>query len=228
MQSLPTSTHFYPRPPRGGRPQLALRCAIGAVFLSTSSARRTTCSIRPPYTAFSISIHVLREEDDGEFNWDNLIAIVISIHVLREEDDLSAVAVVAHVHAFLSTSSARRTTCSLLEKSQADIFLSTSSARRTTYLANPVVNFIDISIHVLREEDDGATERKLCNVVNFYPRPPRGGRQISVQRKKSAKSFLSTSSARRTTSLPCIVLESKGISIHVLREEDDWLILSLL
>ena len=65
-----------------------------------------------------------------EAQWNSPEAI--SIHVLREEDDLSAVAVVAHVQAFLSTSSARRTTCRCLLLYQ----------RR------------EISIHVLREEDD--------------------------------------------------------------------------
>ncbi len=34
--------HFYPRPPRGGRPLTALFFGIDAVFLSTPSARRAT------------------------------------------------------------------------------------------------------------------------------------------------------------------------------------------
>ena len=34
---------------------------------------------------------------------------------------------------------------------------------------------------------------------NFYPRPPRGGRQLAVHAVGAADEFLSTSSARRTT-----------------------------
>ena len=34
--------HFYPRPPRGGRPRYAARIAGSAKFLSTPSARRAT------------------------------------------------------------------------------------------------------------------------------------------------------------------------------------------
>ena len=40
-----TATHFYPRPPRGGRPGVLPCSGRQKVFLSTSSARRTT---RPP------------------------------------------------------------------------------------------------------------------------------------------------------------------------------------
>ncbi len=80
--------YFYPRPPRGGRPALYQLHGPGPAFLSTSSARRTTagwrCSCwmgrhfypRPPRggrrkkrlnlsIGSKISIHVLREEDDG-------------------------------------------------------------------------------------------------------------------------------------------------------------------
>ena len=57
------------------------------VFLSTSSARRTTCDC-----------------DLGQ------AAIKISIHVLREEDDSPSALTRARSKSFLSTSSARRTT----------------------------------------------------------------------------------------------------------------------
>ena len=43
-----------------------------------------------------------------------------------------------------------------------------------------------ISIHALREEGDRG--HGLCNVrrgVYFYPRPPRGGRQISLAHKST-------------------------------------------
>ena len=56
---------------------------------------------------------------------------------------------------------------------------------------------------------------------NFYPRPPRGGRPASVAFCAKLETFLSTSSARRTTDLRLYAMGNKQISIHVLREEDD-------
>ena len=37
--------------------------------------------------------------------------------------------------------------------------------------------YVDISIHALREEGDKRASSKSWRIVNFYPRPPRGGRQ---------------------------------------------------
>ena len=124
--------HFYPRPPRGGRPY--------------------SCQERCSYN--QISIHVLREEDDPAPAGHGMDSLEISIHVLREEDDASITASRSR-RQFLSTSSARRTTNTRLACSdyqqyfyprpprggrpmadvlmlQNKIFLSTSSARRTT------------------------------------------------------------------------------------------------
>ena len=78
-----------------------------------------------------ISIHVLREEDDGKADRCGCCRF-ISIHVLREEDDVLVLG-------------------KLLE--------------------------LDISIHVLREEDDVLDFAEFLQLVNFYPRPPRGGRR---------------------------------------------------
>ena len=59
--------------------------------------------------------------------------------------------------------------------------------------------FQGISIHALREEGDGLRVVKNLLDVDFYPRPPRGGRQ------------------------PCAgsVAGFSHISIHALREEGD-------
>ena len=79
------------------------------------------------------------------------------------------------------------------------LFLSTPSARRATdsgvVLATPEV----ISIHALREEGDAASFALAQCPKYFYPRPPRGGRQID-------NAFLGI---------------SDEISIHALREEGD-------
>ena len=57
-----------------------------------------------------------------------------------------------------------------------------------------------ISIHALREEGDPAARRAEQPLMNFYPRPPRGGRRHHLE----------------------IPLESAIIiSIHALREEGD-------
>ena len=58
---------------------------------------------------------------------------------------------------------------------------------------------------------------------NFYPRPPRGGRQEACRIGMDAFKFLSTPSARRATQEPLQPPECNSISIHALREEgDSW------
>ena len=59
-------THFYPRPPRGGRRAPRHRCGRIPRFLSTPSARRATSwMVCPSGMMIAISIHALREEGDG-------------------------------------------------------------------------------------------------------------------------------------------------------------------
>ena len=141
---------------------LACQCNFLCLFLSTSSARRTT-QLQPGINITNyISIHVLREEDDDEI-LDNFIADA----------------------KFLSTSSARRTTYGCGDFGNSKKFLSTSSARRTTaddgayenyakdfyprpprggrlYTIPNVVYCLVISIHVLREEDDPLKNCAFC------------------------------------------------------------------
>ena len=79
----------------------------------------------------------------------------------------------------------------------------------------------EISIHALREEGDLWTWVQHPGTDHFYPRPPRGGRQIINQIQALKDVFLSTPSARRATPLPRFPLVSVVISIHALREEGD-------
>ena len=81
-----------------------------------------------------------------------------------------------------------------------DIFLSTPSARRATSCRFPCQMLLSISIHALREEGD--YYRVCCPAVAyyFYPRPPRGGRQVTARQRELPNLFLSTPSARRATS----------------------------
>ena len=59
-----TSRHFYPRPPRGGRPFVSLVDKAANKFLSTPSARRATFCQPCRQGGQQISIHALREEGD--------------------------------------------------------------------------------------------------------------------------------------------------------------------
>ena len=102
----------------------------------------------------------------------------ISIHALREEGDLSSAAPppgrpAISIHALREEGDREI----VVENSAEFVFLSTPSARRATILT--ISNYSDI--------------------VDFYPRPPRGGRHEVAQ-----------------TVLPII-----SISIHALREEGD-------
>ena len=57
--------HFYPRPPRGGRPFQQMITDSDHQFLSTPSARRATPRCHTAYSICEISIHALREEGDA-------------------------------------------------------------------------------------------------------------------------------------------------------------------
>ena len=103
---------------------------------------------------------------------------------------------------------------------------------------------LHISIHALREEGDplskgvGSSTSEFLSTPsarratirnpgeeiiwsNFYPRPPRGGRQISQLSNRKYSVFLSTPSARRATYTILWAYATLRISIHALREEGD-------
>ena len=193
---------FYPRPPRGGRHLTGDDTAVLVQFLSTPSARRAT--------GRSLDVH--RRS-------------VISIHALREEGDLSADTLWQQRGNFYprpprgGRQNAIKIMMEILE------FLSTPSARRATgwLLGRPVSS--RISIHALREEGDisssvgipsfltflstPSARRATCRSPtdlrfpsDFYPRPPRGGRQAYNALKNNPFVFLSTPSARRATCVP--------------------------
>ena len=168
----------------------------------------------------------------------------ISIHALREEGDTGADIDALELDEFLSTPSARRATWLVCAFIAVVRFLSTPSARRAT---RPAVlpNFLDIiSIHALREEGDfirysaqaswypflsTPSARRATNCARrlyrharyFYPRPPRGGRQVAMFRLIVVMEFLSTPSARRATVHRGEQRIVSLISIHALREEGD-------
>ena len=168
-------------------------------FLSTPSARRATPRCLLLHARVCISIHALREEGDlygfrvvnvhGNFyprpprggRQRRKILLhkrgKISIHALREEGDLFSRQAMESNESFLSTPSARRATLCQRHCDRCAGFLSTPSARRAT--------------PILGQAKDA--------IVDFYPRPPRGGRQAH----------------QRARLVGC------RISIHALREEGD-------
>ena len=78
-----------------------------------------------------------------------------------------------------------------------------------------------ISIHALREEGDAAAAIMHALALDFYPRPPRGGRRHQLQEYLGLCQFLSTPSARRATRCWYGLYPATAISIHALREEGD-------
>ena len=148
---------FNPRPPRGGRPLRVQVCMLPHRFQSTSSARRTTTRTRLFCHSQSISIHVLREEDDVTRKSALPAPWRISIHVLREEDDGDP----------LHRPRQRGISIHVLREED-DRHGTTSGCRPRYFNPRPprggrhVCNYMDempdciISIHVLREEDDCA------------------------------------------------------------------------
>ena len=152
--TITTTSDFYPRPPRGGRPLLRAERSISMYFYP-----------RPPRGG--------RRPPPAE----RLQHRPISIHALREEGDTTAPLILptganfyprpprggrpegCHIGSrpwvFLSTPSARRATvCAHGPVSFSPIFLSTPSARRATSTTSELPFLAWISIHALREEGD--------------------------------------------------------------------------
>ena len=193
-----TKSDFYPRPPRGGRPAGCLADLFPAGFLSTPSARRATSRRLCAGTGQAISIHALREEGDDFFSF-----LCYSCTDFYPRPPRGG------------RLSAERT-------SVTSIPISIHALREE---GDPVgvaaVRQQIISIHALREEGDaagtdGAQDQKhfyprpprggrqlpqwvTTMIMNFYPRPPRGGRPLQIRLDETADRFLSTPSARRAT-----------------------------
>ena len=127
-----------------------------------------------------ISIHALREEGDPKFKYPKQPDLEISIHALREEGDTQAIVAARKIERFLSTPSARRATIWPIMLVAVASFLSTPSARRATCEAFFLRRQLCISIHALREEGDPLRVYSPDGRFDFYPRPPRGGRLISI------------------------------------------------
>ena len=224
VRSVRTAGNFYPRPPQGGRHGPCKDALDKLEFLSTPSARRATEAVGISEGAFSI---------------------------------------------FLSTPSARRATYPDCRRLQ----LPCDFYPRPPQGGRPVPCVVaddlsEISIHALRKEGDimdrqlffdaagflstpsarRATSTSASHAgsgVNFYPRPPQGGRLLCDAEQCRRAEFLSTPSARRATREPMALVMVKNlflstpsarrathfsrpdvgplrISIHALRKEGDF------
>ena len=128
---------------------------LARIFLSPPSARRATSNPRRP--------NPVRQ---------------ISIPALREEGDLALLGVVFHAPAFLSPPSARRATRSAHCFPLA-LIISIPALREEGDLPRlPEKPYMEISIPALREEGDGIIYTHSPFTLDFYPRPPRGGRRF--------------------------------------------------
>ena len=197
--------YFYPRPPRGGRPQAGQNPEEVVQFLSTPSARRATPDpagavvsdqfLSTPSARRATRVRFLRSSQQHNFY----------PRPPRGGRPGSGSCGIAG-RLFLSTPSARRATCEcIVDIDSTTEFLSTPSARRATF-----VDFCEkfgggISIHALREEGDAAGFWLEAFSMYFYPRPPRGGRQVDGDRGR----------------------QQVVISIHALREEGDKVLVCL-
>ena len=163
---------FYPRPPRGGRHPVVDAVLHQEVFLSTPSARRATRAGGLLQPGYEISIHALREEGDCSGGRSNFYP-----RPRRGGRRPRRQAV-------------RCSTAISIPALREEGDFSAPSALRTAPR---------ISIHALREEGDLPFRWSFPWLRNFYPRPPRGGRQILRER----------------------LADIRTISIHALREEGD-------
>ena len=168
---------FYPRPPDGGRP----------------------CAMVSPSDQICISIHALRMEGDGAFDFSYILDYLlflstpsgwrattgtilscrdglISIHALRVEGDRRRRKKRRELCRFLSTPSGWRATCTPLHAcSQLPVFLSTPSGWRATAAGGRAGDNINISIHALRVEGDGVF-RRFTGVFRRFLSTPSGWR----------------------------------------------------
>ena len=176
-RSAVRDNNFYPRPPGGGRHCDTVCVINSAVFLSTPSGWRATFACILKSSEGGISIHALRVEGDYSYFGPTGAGVGISIHALRVEGDKG----LEKICKILSISiHALRVEGDLRWRSRRD-------------------GGHYISIHALRVEGDHNVVSWDITTIDFYPRPPGGGRH------------------------PVTVNQRHGIiiSIHALRVEGD-------
>ena len=157
---------------------LPVWCRLWGLFLSTPSARRATFCGGSGGSGWPISIHALREEGDDAVQ-SRAISFSNNFYPRPPRGGRLAGAVLALTPLLISIHALREEGDPAVHQAEGLLprFLSTPSARRAT--------------------------RWLCiramPSLDFYPRPPRGGRLHCWDNVQAANEFLSTPSARRAT-----------------------------
>ena len=146
----------------------------------------------------AISIHALREEGDSDRPPERR-ASMISIHALREEGDTRAASFKKpHINFYPRPPRGGRPGRNNRPAAPSDI--SIHALREEGDLERNAERLKRyISIHALREEGDTTFSTAPDSFMNFYPRPPRGGRPPMAASFSRGRQFLSTPSARRAT-----------------------------
>ena len=194
-----------------------------ALFSGARSGAQAIGQVISAIDIADISIRTLRKEGDAHIAVHPVVPDVISIHALHEEGDPVWLPHAVQLPIFLSTPSARRATAPSVVR-QCPLLHFYPRPPRGGRLVQKLHEFFTahISIHALREEGDVLMGRRGLGIElflstpsarratanlrmrswwprYFYPRPPRGGRQVDFSPLQP----------------------SKGISIHALREEGD-------
>ena len=193
------TTYFYPRPPRGGRRRPGGRGFYSPAISIHALREEGDHRHRGRRRHRRISIHALREEGDtpmaASFSRGRQF---LSTPSARRATSRATTMRCALPYFYPRPPRGGRpcgrvTRWTLLNfyprpprggrlsrstsKVNRSVFLSTPSARRATIKAIDAYLAKAISIHALREEGDNQGHRRIARQSNFYPRPPRGGRQ---------------------------------------------------
>ena len=191
--------YFYPRPPRGGRPDSPVICGI----------------------INYISIHALREEGDHFVH--HLHHHPADFYPRPPRGGRPHMtSYVNAFHKFLSTPSARRATFAWARAAKKrERFLSTPSARRATSGRCPRLRqdryFYPRPPRGGRRPEPLPTRRSGY----FYPRPPRGGRHASRRHRQHRANFYPRPPRGGRQGGVDGLSNGRLISIHALREEGD-------
>ena len=171
-------------------------------FLSTPSGWRATAGRKRNGVADRISIHALRVEGDAQGSCFVPASPVISIHALRVEGDLCKKQKRRSAHHFYPRPPGGGRPDADQDGDQSNRISIHALRVEGDYTRRSLCNTLQISIHALRVEGDPVVAEQLKTVaeflstpsgwratpvqtlivtrsLNFYPRPPGGGRQLS-------------------------------------------------
>ena len=214
--------YFYPRPLRGGRRAKAAIEDADEIFLSTPSARRATgraCCFQPASSYFyprplrggRPRYLVPPRASFSNFYPRPLRGGRLGVHAVSMFSPI-----------FLSTPSARRATITCCSRSSRECISIHALCEEGDLPGRAYGLIYNISIHALCEEGDRALTLMFSTLVDFYPRPLRGGRRIFPKRVYSNIRHFYPRPLRGGRREHFGVVSPDAISIHALCEEGDF------